>query len=64
VHFGVTRVYPFVIMCEINNVSAGYVPRTGRIRNVYAIIHAEDLHLEDLDMERRITLIQISQTIL
>jgi hypothetical protein len=57
VHFGVTRVFHFVITRGINIVSAGYVPRTGRIRNVYVIIQTEDLHLEDLVMERRITLI-------
>jgi hypothetical protein len=38
-------------------VSAGYFPRTGRIRNMYVIIETEELHLEDLGMGRRITLI-------
>jgi hypothetical protein len=36
---------------------AGYVPRTGKIRNVYTIIQSEDLHLEVLSIERRIILI-------
>jgi hypothetical protein len=44
-------------MRGINIVSTGYVPRTGRIRSVYVIIQTEDLHLEDLDMERWIKLI-------
>jgi hypothetical protein len=44
-------------MRGINIVSTEYVPRTGRIRNVYVIIQRGDLHLEDLGMERRITLI-------
>jgi hypothetical protein len=30
-------------MSGINSVSAGNIPRTGRIRNVYVIIQTEDL---------------------
>jgi len=56
VHFGVTRVFNFVIMRGINIVSSGYIPRTGRIRNVYVIIRTKDLRLEDLGMERRVKL--------
>lgn len=38
IHFGVTRVFHFVIMLGIYSVSAGYVPRHRTIRNVNAII--------------------------
>jgi hypothetical protein len=44
-------------MLGINIASAGYVPLSGRARNMYFIIQTEDIHLEDLGMERRITLI-------
>jgi hypothetical protein len=44
-------------MRGINIASAGYVPLSGRVRNMYVITQTEDVHLEDLGMERRITLI-------
>jgi len=43
-------------MHGISNISAEYISRNGRIRNVHAIIQTEDLHLEDLGMARRIIL--------